>query len=109
MNVHAEYDPREGVYNVWAWFRRGDQTFAYEYGPVGGNRLGLRWDEDAPLPFASSLRDSAPTLTLDHELVDALLEAHEPGLNPRNALGEHLKDARAVRDRLLSLIERGTA
>lgn len=109
MNTHVEYDPREGVYNVWAWIRRGPDTFALEYGPVPGREgaLGLRWDDSAPIPFGTSLRDTTPTIVLDHEIVEALLENHEPGLNPKNALAEHLKDARQVRDRMLDLIERG--
>lgn len=110
MRTHIEYDPREGVYRVWAWQRQGHEVFPMEYRPIPGPAgFGLAYDAEAGQPVETSLRDTPPTLVLDYEIVEALIENHEPGLSPRNALGEHLKDARAVRDRLLALVERQTA
>ena len=108
MRVHVEVDPREGAYRVWAWISVRGEDYVYEYGPVGGGVCGLRWDEGRPLASGASLRDVPPTLVLPYEIVEALIAADDPTLNPRNAGAEHLKDARAVRDRLLSLVERMT-
>lgn len=55
------------------------------------------------VPFGA---EPEPSLVLPSEALEALVAAGADHLPPSSAQAEHLADTRAVRDRLLTLVER---
>lgn len=104
MQVHVVRDPREGAYLVWAWERRNGETCLYEVRPTPGGTVEMCLPEDG-WRTSGTLEEQPPTYRIPYEIFDALLQADSPELVPGNALVDALKDARTVRDRLLTIIE----
>lgn len=70
----------------------------------------VKYGEGPPLPEWVSFDSGAdvpPTLNLDDQIIEALAVAlNEVGPPPNTTMKEALDDSKAVRDRLLSLVEK---
>lgn len=86
--------------NVWFYRRVGHH--AVSVAQRGEAPSAWEWSE----PFEASMaRPDTPSLTLDEEMMTALIEAGSATMPPDRAQGRHLDDTIATRDRLLALVE----
>ena len=77
-------------------------------GGTGANHFMAERVEDGRIVYKQIARDeyeSSPLLTLSQDEVDALAKALLSESRPEDATLDALKDARSVRDRLLSMME----
>jgi hypothetical protein len=91
------------------WARQTVRIYAVDSGP-GARRLwqshgGDKWSfEDIR---EGQTNDAEPTFEMPLDMLEAIVAAAHDILPPSAATDRHLKDAVAVRDRLLTLLEGG--
>lgn len=100
MKAHIEQD----------WMRRGFKVWLYE--PLGQGRtvrvVGFDERGEVLLQNFEDTADIPPSFVLREDMLKALLDEAAGVLPPSEATSEHLADARAIRDRLLALVEAST-
>jgi hypothetical protein len=90
----------------WGWSTGAMHVFLFERGPDRYFTVG----EDGYLvaheyrPEATN--EARPALILEREILEVLLRASAEKVPPSDATVDALKDTRAVRDRLLAMVER---
>jgi hypothetical protein len=101
--VKARIEPRFTAFSVDIWF--------YDHDPVEGNALvvyrpsgeGTMWDREI-VPNGAEM--PSPSLSIPNDALEAIVAAGADHLPPSSAQAEHLADVRAVRDRMLTIVER---
>lgn len=86
------------LYDVYLW----DQEFT-------GRHFYMKYHGDGVWSHEEILEGGliVPTFSLPAPLLEAIAREVSGIIPPTEATTEHLKDARAVRDRLLTLVEKG--
>ena len=99
MKVYLDNDPMMGGYRIYAYRETPEGVQMYKF---GDGWAGLVIGEARPWGEA---RDPAQALCLlPYEIVDELVAKHK-GIRLGEVTEDALRDARAVRDRLLTLVE----
>lgn len=99
MRVKVEHDFIRDAMKVW-FFTRRNETAVTVHRMVGDDQ----WqDEDVP----SNGLMPEPSVVLRRDMLEALVAAASDVLPPSGAQSAHLADAITIRDRLLTLVEKG--
>lgn len=97
IRVRIERPPNTDDVHIWITQRRGDDYVAI---------LDAKTDIFTKFPTGSLIpKEFGPSLILSEEIFKALVEAVSPPPADLECLQVHLQDTKAVRDRLLRIIE----
>ena len=99
MYVHIEDNWRARTLDIWLTDCAGKMHGHYS---INGNELEVEWTERRE----SEVWSEEPTLRLPKEVAEDIIRAMEGHVHAQDATSRHLDDAIAVRDRLLSIVER---
>lgn len=101
MEAHVEKDILTRHVKVWIWQPRGRHSFDQIVAAEPGGEVILQTFEDMSV-------QPPPSFILPEDALKALVAAASDVLPPSDATVDALKDARVVRDRLLTLVEQAS-